>query len=110
MKRCDLLLAAMETKNIGSSVPTSQIYRNTLNPARVMSFATISAQQTPEGIYPMCLSFNNVNGFLRMRCGYGNPGCNATCNPSKVTPVTCNSKISPHVHDKNDMIPTAFGY
>ena len=48
MSRYSQLLAAMNNTNSGPDIPASTIYRNVLNPSKVMSFEVLSAQQTTE--------------------------------------------------------------
>lgn len=99
-------MAAMTAPTTSPKLPASQNYQS----PQVMSFSTLRDKQTPERIYQMRLEIKTPPPLVRMQCGYGGwPVCNATCNPSKDLPVTCNhKKSSPHVHHKNDMIPTLF--
>ncbi|CAM9735883.1 unnamed protein product [Ectocarpus sp. 13 AM-2016] len=54
------------------------------------------------------LCFTASGPIIRMKCGIRLPACNSTCNPSTDLPISCNNKVTPHLHDENDMVPTLF--
>ena len=108
MSRYSQLLAAMNNTNSGPDIPASTIYRNVLNPSKVMSFEVLSAQQTTENVYPLMLRFSASGSIVRMKCGMGSPACSSTCNPAADLPISCNNKITPHLHHDYDMVPTFF--
>lgn len=105
-QRGKLLMAAITTHNAKPTQPPSVIYKAALNPTKVITADLLTSQQTPEGVYSMLLTFTSSGPMIRNMCGHG--GCRATANPTESLPVTCTSKIHPHVHNKYDMVPVLF--
>lgn len=101
-------MSVMNFANNAPDVPPSTIYRSILNPSKAMSFDVLSAQQTPENVYPVILQFNTSGPIVRRRGGHGNPPCNSSCNPTGELPISCSNKINPHLHHAYDMLPVLF--
>lgn len=98
----------MKTDDVRSTMKTSLLYKAGLNPPAVMSFETVAAQQTGEGIYSILVNFKAVGSVIRTKYGHDIPPCNSTCAPSTAFPVLCNSPSHPHQHLSNDMLPVLF--